>query len=58
MVHGEESSWRMERAALPLNPAFAYGFQLQPHAAAAPPPSCFLYVPPLLPQLGSGWFFL
>ncbi|CAL4953567.1 unnamed protein product [Urochloa decumbens] len=40
MVHGEESSWRMERAALPLNQAFAYG--VQAHAAAAPPPSCFL----------------
>ncbi|CAL4973024.1 unnamed protein product [Urochloa decumbens] len=30
----------MERAALPLNQAFAYG--VQAHAAAAPPPSCFL----------------
>nr|WGO51578.1 TGACG-binding transcription factor 10 [Saccharum hybrid cultivar ROC22] len=39
MVHGEESSWRMERAALPLNQALAYG--VQAHAAAAPP-SCFL----------------
>ncbi|OQU87894.1 hypothetical protein SORBI_3003G363600 [Sorghum bicolor] len=39
MVHGEESSWRMERAALPLNQAFAYGAQA--HAAAAPP-TCFL----------------
>jgi transcription factor TGA len=41
MVHGEESSWRMERAALPLNQALAYG--VQAHAAAAAPPSCFLY---------------
>ncbi|CAO1942364.1 unnamed protein product [Urochloa humidicola] len=40
MVHGEESSWRMERAALPLNQALAYG--VQAHAAAAQPPSCFL----------------
>ncbi|XP_039809514.1 transcription factor LG2-like isoform X1 [Panicum virgatum] len=49
MVHGEESSWRMERAALPLNPAFAYGVQLQHHAAAAPPPSCFLDIQPAAP---------
>ncbi|OEL18309.1 Transcription factor HBP-1b(c1) [Dichanthelium oligosanthes] len=41
MVHGEESSWRMERAALPLNQALAYGVQAH-HTAAAPPPSCFL----------------
>ncbi|KAG2602104.1 hypothetical protein PVAP13_5KG654700 [Panicum virgatum] len=35
----------MERAALPLNPALAYG--VQPHAAAAaPPPSCFLEFQP------------
>ncbi|WVZ68080.1 hypothetical protein U9M48_017070 [Paspalum notatum var. saurae] len=41
MVHGEESSWRMERAAaLPLNQALAYGVQ-GAHAAAAPP-ACFL----------------
>ncbi|KAL6840281.1 hypothetical protein ACP4OV_030091 [Aristida adscensionis] len=44
MVQGEESSWRMasahERAALPLNQAFAYGVQV--HAAAAPPPASFL----------------
>ncbi|XP_022682636.1 transcription factor LG2 isoform X4 [Setaria italica] len=41
MVHGEESSWRMERAALPLNQALAYGVQAHAAAAAAPP-SCFL----------------
>nr|CAB3474877.1 unnamed protein product [Digitaria exilis] len=40
MVHGEESSWRMERAALPLNQALAYG--VQAHGVAAPP-SCYLY---------------
>ncbi|KAF8775253.1 hypothetical protein HU200_004657 [Digitaria exilis] len=39
MVHGEESSWRMERAALPLNQALAYG--VQAHGVAAPP-SCYL----------------
>ncbi|KAJ1286314.1 hypothetical protein BS78_03G344000 [Paspalum vaginatum] len=45
MVQGEESSWRMERAAaLPLNQAFAYGVGVQAHAAAAAaaPPACFL----------------
>ncbi|XP_066312988.1 transcription factor LG2-like isoform X3 [Miscanthus floridulus] len=40
MVQGEESSWRMERAALPLNQALAYG--VQAHVAATAPPSCFL----------------
>ncbi|XP_066310281.1 transcription factor LG2 isoform X2 [Miscanthus floridulus] len=40
MVQGEESSWRMERAALPLNQAIAYG--VQAHATAAAPPTCFL----------------
>ncbi|CAO2182269.1 unnamed protein product [Urochloa humidicola] len=45
MVHGEESSWRMERAALPLNQAFPYG--VQAHAAAAPPPSCYLDFQPV-----------
>jgi hypothetical protein len=44
MVQGEESSWRMasahERAAaLPFNPALAYGAQA--HAAALP--ACFMY---------------
>jgi hypothetical protein len=43
MVHGEESSWRMERAALPLNQALAYGVQAHAAAAAPAPPSCFLY---------------
>jgi hypothetical protein len=42
MVQGEESSWRMERAALPLNQALAYGVQAHAAAAAAPP-TCFLY---------------
>ncbi|TVU36413.1 hypothetical protein EJB05_18346 [Eragrostis curvula] len=47
MVHGEESSWRMasthDRAALPFNPAFAYGVQAHAAAAAAAaPPPCFL----------------
>ncbi|XP_035821979.1 transcription factor LG2 isoform X5 [Zea mays] len=41
MVQGEESSWRMERAALPLNQALAYGVQAHAAAAAAPP-TCFL----------------
>jgi hypothetical protein len=45
MVQGEESSWRMERAALPLNQALAYGVQAHAAAAAAAaaPPTCFLY---------------
>ncbi|KAL5673293.1 hypothetical protein ACJX0J_017599, partial [Zea mays] len=45
MVQGEESSWRMERAALPLNQlALAYGVQAHAAAAAAAaaPPTCFL----------------
>ncbi|ONM36269.1 transcription factor LG2 isoform X1 [Zea mays] len=45
MVQGEESSWRMERAALPLNQALAYGVQAHAAAAAAPP-TCFLPSPP------------
>ncbi|AQK99292.1 transcription factor LG2-like isoform X1 [Zea mays] len=43
MVQGEESSWRMERAALPLNQALAYGVQAHgAGGAAAAPPTCFL----------------
>lgn len=43
MVQGEESSWRMERAALPLNQALAYGVQAHGGGgAAAAPPTCFL----------------
>lgn len=56
MVQGEESSWRMasahERAAaaLPFNPALAYGVQAHAAAAAAPP-ACFLYCISSLSQL-------
>jgi hypothetical protein len=56
MVQGEESSWRMERAALPLNQALAYGVQAHAAAAAAAaaPPTCFLYCLSLFPRLTSG----
>jgi hypothetical protein len=42
----------MERAALPLNQALAYGVQAHgAGGAAAAPPTCFLYRLSLFPQL-------